>query len=299
MSSPAPTSTSLLDGPQMGWIDRAAGLYHSAASALFGTEKGAQIKSLLNGTPVRHRLHPALVDVPIGAWTTAMHLDGLALLTNGNRRRQFETGADAAIILGIAGALPAALTGTADWVDVSGRPRRYGMAHAMLNTVALASYGVSLLARRGDRRNSALALASAGFGFLALSASATIGGDMAYNLGVNVARPPAPRPPRKFTAVMQSSELGPGQHRRVEVGKTPVLLVRDESGELHALQHWCTHAGGPLSEGEVENGVVTCPWHGSKFCVADGRPIQGPATAPLAVYQAREENGQILVGREA
>ena len=300
MPKTASTLTSIFDHPRFKWVDMIASTVQEKAGGLLRTEPfGPELKSLLNGTPLRHRLHPMLVDVPVGAWTTACYLDALSTLTNGRRKRQFQEGADAAIALGIIGSLPAALTGMADWVDVSGKPRRYGMIHALLNVTALAGYSVSLAARRGDSRNQALALTSAGIGFAAMSLSASIGGDLVYNLGVNVPGRPGLSPPEEFTYVLDSSNLPPGGQRMVKAGDLPVLLVRDDDGELHALEHWCTHAGAPLSEAEIENGVITCHWHGSQFCVADGAPMRGPAATPLTVYAVREEAGRIMVGPPA
>lgn len=297
MPRTASTLTSLLDHPRFKWVDPIASTVQETAGGLLRTEPfGLKLKSLLNGTPLRHRLHPMLVDVPVGAWTTAFYLDALSMLMSGKRQRQFRSGADAAIALGVAGSLPAAMSGTADWVDLSDKPRRYGMVHALLNITALVSYSVSLAARRGDSRNQPLALASAGLGFAALSVSAAIGGDLVYNLGVNVPGRPGLSPPEEFIYVLDSSNLPPGGQRMVKAGDLPVLLVRDDDGELHALEHWCTHAGAPLSEAEIENGVITCHWHGSQFCVDDGAPMRGPAATPLTVYAVREEAGRIMVG---
>lgn len=297
MSKTASTLSSFIDSSRLKWVDPIASIFQDKASSVFGSEPfGPKLKSILNGTPLRHRLHPALVDVPVGAWTTACYLDALATLTSGRKQKRFQSGADAAIGLGIVGSLPAALTGTADWVDVSGKAQRYGMVHALLNVTALACYTVSFAARRGDSRNQALALASAGIGFAAMSVSASIGGDLVYNLGVNIPGRPAMSPPEDFTDVLDGSDLAPGAQRMVEVGDLPVLLLRDEDGELHALQHWCPHAGAPLSEANIENGVITCHWHGSQFCTDDGRPLQGPAASPLTVYSVREEAGRIMVG---
>lgn len=300
MPKTASTLTSLLDDSRFKWVDPIATTFQEKASGLFGAAPlGPKLKSILNGTPLRHRLHPMLVDVPVGAWTTACYLDALSTPMSGRRKRQFQEGADAAIALGILGSLPAALTGTADWVDVSGKPRRYGMVHALLNVTALASYSVSLAARRRDSRNQTLALTSAGLGFAAMSLSASIGGDLVYNLGVNIPGRPGLSPPEEFTYVLDSSNLPPGGQRMVEAGDLPVLLVRDDDGEIHALEHWCPHAGAPLSEAEIADGVITCHWHGSQFCVDDGAPMRGPAATPLTVYAVREEAGRIMVGPPA
>ena len=297
MARTAGTLASLLDSSKLKWVDPIASVFQSNLHKLFGREPvGPALKSVLNGTPIRHRLHPALVQVPAGAWTTSLYLDALSLLTSGDNRKHFESGSDAAIALGIVGSLPAAWSGAADWADVYGKPRRYGMIHALLNGVALASYSVSLIARRGDTRNQTLALASAGIGFAALGVSASIGGELVDNLGVNIPRQPPLNPPDDYTYVLDSAGLPRGEHRLVKADDFPILLIRSSEGELQALQHWCPHAGAPLSEGEVGPEVVTCHWHGSKFCIADGLPLQGPATTPLPVYKVRERDGRIEVG---
>lgn len=300
MSRTASTLSSLLDSPKLKWVDPVATVFHNAVNSAFGSmPAGAKIKSVLNGTPIRHRLHPALVQVSLGAWTTSFYLDALSLMAGNDNRKHFEAGSDAAMALGIVSSLPSALSGASDWADVYGKPQRYGMVHALLNGVALTSYAVSMAARRGDRRNQTLALTTAGIGFAALSVSASIGGDLVYNLGVNIPRQPALDPPEDFTYVLDSDDLSPGDHRRVQAEDLPVLLIRNSDGELHALQHWCPHAGAPLSEGEVDDEAVTCHWHGSKFCIADGRPLRGPATTPLPVYKVRERDGRIEVGPPA
>jgi nitrite reductase/ring-hydroxylating ferredoxin subunit len=71
--------------------------------------------------------------------------------------------------------------------------------------------------------------------------------------------------------------------------------LRRHGGTIEAVQAWCPHAGGPLGEGGIEGDEVTCPWHGSRFCLRDGRPTQGPASAPLRTFDVREAGGRILV----
>ena len=51
--------------------------------------------------------------------------------------------------------------------------------------------------------------------------------------------------------------------------------IVDVGGELHAHPTTCPHLGGPLGDGTVEDGVVTCPWHGYRFDVATGRSADG------------------------
>lgn len=53
--------------------------------------------------------------------------------------------------------------------------------------------------------------------------------------------------------------------------------------------------GGPLGEGTFENGTVVCPWHGSRFCLADGRVLDGPAIVEQPHWVVREARGRITI----
>ena len=73
-----------------------------------------------------------------------------------------------------------------------------------------------------------------------------------------------------------------------------MLLARADGG-LRALANTCTHAGGPLDEGELADGCVTCPWHGSTFRLDDGSVVRGPASTPQPTYETRVRDGWIEV----
>jgi Rieske Fe-S protein len=59
----------------------------------------------------------------------------------------------------------------------------------------------------------------------------------------------------------------------------------------------CTHLAGPLDEGTVEDGVVQCPWHGSRFCMRDGSVVTGPAVYAAPTFAARLRNGKVELRR--
>src|SRR6266487_1259683 len=59
----------------------------------------------------------------------------------------------------------------------------------------------------------------------------------------------------------------------------------------------CTHLAGPLDEGTVEDGIVTCPWHGSRFCIYDGSVVNGPAVYAEPTFAVRVRNGKIELRR--
>ncbi|HLF36812.1 MAG TPA: Rieske (2Fe-2S) protein, partial [Anaerolineales bacterium] len=53
--------------------------------------------------------------------------------------------------------------------------------------------------------------------------------------------------------------------------------------------HDCTHEGGPLSEGDLQGTVITCPWHGSRFDVTSGKLVRGPTQRPLQTFRVSVE----------
>ena len=288
MTKPAPTISSVI--ARFPWLDRVAEPLQAAVHATFNAGEATQrAKDWLNGTPIRHRIHPALIAVPIGAWSMAALLDAFDALESDGR---WSRSADLLVGVGIVSALPTAATGLADWVDTYDHQRRVGVAHALLNSTALGCYAASLALRLGGRRGAARAVAGIGFGAVALGGM--LGGELVYNLGVNVTHQLYPKPPDDFTDACASDELSEGQARVVAVGQVPVLLRR-AGGRIDAVVAWCTHAGGPLTEEGIEGDEVGCPWHGSRFCLSDGRPTQGPASAPLRTFDVREADGRIHV----
>jgi nitrite reductase/ring-hydroxylating ferredoxin subunit len=80
------------------------------------------------------------------------------------------------------------------------------------------------------------------------------------------------------------------------VGRNDVLLVRS-GGAVLALSDRCSHRGGPLHEGELVDGCVQCPWHGSRFVLADGSVARGPASRPQPAYETRVVAGRVQVRR--
>lgn len=65
--------------------------------------------------------------------------------------------------------------------------------------------------------------------------------------------------------------------------------------EVYAYPNDCPHRGGPVGEGLVVDGIVTCPWHGSEFEIATGACVRGPATSPLTAIPTTIIGDDILV----
>jgi 3-phenylpropionate/trans-cinnamate dioxygenase ferredoxin subunit len=99
-----------------------------------------------------------------------------------------------------------------------------------------------------------------------------------------------------FVKVATLAELPDGSVLGVEAGEKSICLANCE-GEVYAFADNCSHRDFPLSNGEldVEECAITCDWHGAMFDLRSGAPLCLPATRPIAVYECRVEDGDILV----
>jgi nitrite reductase/ring-hydroxylating ferredoxin subunit len=70
-------------------------------------------------------------------------------------------------------------------------------------------------------------------------------------------------------------------------------MVARWEGAVHALSNRCAHRGGPLDEGELHDGCVTCPRHGSTFRLADGSIVRGPSPYPQPRWEVRLRGGVV------
>jgi len=271
------------------WIDRAAKPLDEAVSAVFQGEAGRTVKDGLNGTWLGHPLHPVLTDVPIGAWMMAQVFDGLDNMNGGHR---FEDAARVCINTGLVGAVGAAVTGLTEWSDTGGQSRRIGLVHGVLNLTATGLFLTSALMRTRRRTSGAVAASTAGFAIA--MASAYLGGVLVYKREIGPNHALAGEPPEEFTRTIAEAELREGDKRRVMVGDASIVVLRHQ-GRICALAERCAHQGGPLSEGELQDGTITCPWHGSTFRVDDGSVVHGPSTFDQPCYETRVRDGFIEV----
>lgn len=95
-------------------------------------------------------------------------------------------------------------------------------------------------------------------------------------------------------AVARLSELTEATPVRVEVDGEPVVLVR-VGDDVHALHDTCSHQEASLSEGEMWDGELECPLHGSTFSLETGAPSCLPAMKPVPTYAVTLDDGDVVV----
>ncbi|GAB4570714.1 MAG: hypothetical protein Kow0077_05480 [Anaerolineae bacterium] len=107
-------------------------------------------------------------------------------------------------------------------------------------------------------------------------------------------------PRESWVDVCPVEELPPGEQRIAYLDGQQVAIFNVD-GTYYALSNRCSHARGPLSEGniEMEDGTcsVTCPWHYAKFDLATGQVLDGVASAPVSAYVVEVRDGVLYVGR--
>jgi nitrite reductase/ring-hydroxylating ferredoxin subunit len=248
-------------------------------------------KDLLHGTWLGHPLHPVLAMVPVGTWLSAGLLDALP---------PARPAATVLIGTGVAASLPAALAGAADWSEQEIGVRRLGAVHAVANTVALGLYVGSLVARAKGSGTLGRVLSYGGLGLA--SGSAAIGGHMSYAQSSGASH--SATAARSLTT--EWIDLGPlddlpdnAPTLRTGDGQgapTPLAVVR-RGAKVDVFVNSCSHLGGPLAEGTVEQvrgaDCLVCPWHGSAFDLDNGQPRRGPAASEQDKLEVRYVAGRV------
>ena len=102
-----------------------------------------------------------------------------------------------------------------------------------------------------------------------------------------------------MTAVTSRVDLGPvdqvplGEGRSFDVGGLAIAVFRLRSGTIRAISAICSHAGGPLADGQIDEDVVICPLHLNAFELATGCSRSGQPD--LASYTVSVQDGHLVV----
>jgi len=272
-----------------------AGLWNGAASVISGFYRvlgtpGKLLQDFMNGSWLGHSLHAVIVDVVIGGATAALLLDVLRMYFNVDGLENAATW-----VLGLAwlGGLGAILTGLTDFKDTdTGDERNVTGLHGLVNIVGNGGFFFSLTQRIDGNHDGAFWTLL--IGYLLISFGSYIGGHVVFKYGYMVNHNAFSRGKRakEFVAVVSVAEVAEGAPTKVMFGSTAVMLVR-RGDVVHALKDTCSHAGGPLSEGELRDDTITCPWHFSTFRLSDGSVVHGPAGSRQVSYRARINGDQV------
>jgi len=267
---------------EMGWLESAQRVISDAIQPLVTRAEETGVMDWLHGRWLGHALHPVLSDLPLGFWSAAALFDVL------NRN-------DAATVMSASGsvaALGAALTGVADWTVTDGRERRLALLHGLLNTAGLLLQLSSLASRLRGHHRSGRSVGT--LGWIVTLGAAYFGGELVFGRGLMVDHNAWKAGPQEWSVASAMAELEEGKPRKVQIEGRAVLVYR-EGTQVYAMEDACSHAGGPLSEGDVRQGVVTCPWHGSQFRLTDGSVRRSPATYAQLRLETRVHDGNVEV----
>lgn len=100
-----------------------------------------------------------------------------------------------------------------------------------------------------------------------------------------------------LSAGIDARQLAPGDKLLGHSNGEPVLLARVGNDYL-AIGATCTHYGGPLAEGLIENDTVRCPWHHACFSLRTGEALRAPALNPVACWTVERRGEKVHVTRK-
>ena len=94
--------------------------------------------------------------------------------------------------------------------------------------------------------------------------------------------------------VARVEELPSGAHRVIDV-EDAEIAVFNLGGAFYAIENVCTHDGGVLTGGTVEDHEIVCPRHGARFDITTGAVTAPPAYEDVHTFPVRTENGVVQV----
>ena len=98
----------------------------------------------------------------------------------------------------------------------------------------------------------------------------------------------------KLIKVADAKQLAPGNATVVEFDGNRIAVF-NVGGTFYAIDDTCPHAGGPLSEGQVDGGKVICPWHDAEFDLKTGDVLAPPAFEGVKSYKVVVEGDEVKV----
>jgi nitrite reductase/ring-hydroxylating ferredoxin subunit/uncharacterized membrane protein len=261
---------------QARWSKPLGDFNHRWLGALFHPIR--PIQNFLNGSWLGHPVHAVVTDVPIGALTVSIVADLISQ----------PVVADVALLIGVLAMVASAVTGAADYAEVDGTARARATVHSAIMVVALVVYAISLVIRSGNPPDRLVPIVLAIVGYLLISLGAMIGGDLVYLVGTHVNRHAWRGAGAKWIKLDLGDlpDIPEGGPTKLRAGINELAVIRN-GDRILAVHAQCAHAGGPLAEGSLVGDAIECPWHGSRFRLADGHVVRGPAMYDQPSYDVR------------
>jgi nitrite reductase/ring-hydroxylating ferredoxin subunit len=95
----------------------------------------------------------------------------------------------------------------------------------------------------------------------------------------------------EFVEVGKVSEISVGKMKHIEVDGKEVLIA-NIGGKFYAISDRCGHMNALLSMGNLTGNTVTCPFHGAKFNVTNGKKLSEPILTPSQEMEALPQTWQ-------
>lgn len=97
-----------------------------------------------------------------------------------------------------------------------------------------------------------------------------------------------------FQFIAKTSDIRINEMERFVLNGRKILICHAED-QFYALDDTCSHEDASLYRGSFKNRCVTCPMHGSRFDIETGKPLDEPATEPVATHKLKIEGEDILI----
>jgi len=99
-----------------------------------------------------------------------------------------------------------------------------------------------------------------------------------------------------YARVCKPEDFEENKAKMITCGERIAVFKYD--GKLSAVHNVCKHQGGPLGEGEIVDGCITCPWHGYQYLPGNGQSPP-PFNEKVATYELKIQDGYVWVNMEA
>jgi nitrite reductase/ring-hydroxylating ferredoxin subunit/DMSO/TMAO reductase YedYZ heme-binding membrane subunit len=102
------------------------------------------------------------------------------------------------------------------------------------------------------------------------------------------------RADQEWVDVCGVDDVKEGRGKSVCIAGAERIAVFRHEGKFSAMSNVCVHQGGPLGEGRIIKGCVTCPWHGYQYLPHNGQSPP-PFSEKVATFRVKVRDGRILV----